>query len=166
MAMAGTESFRMVPWALAPSRSPHAVLGQRGAAHVVGARECQGRERGRPRQPEPTIAVSQGARAGVQATAREQGKTPRSCGAVPAAEVMDVARTHRQAAPMRVQCGGRLPHAAPRAVEASVHRQDRVACRHGGDGARQRVGHAGQRLARAVLLRQTGSPLLALGLVA
>jgi len=75
--MAVTESFSMVLCALETYLSPHAVLCQRGAAHVVCASELQVRERGSTRQPAPTIAVCQGARAGVQSTARDQGKAPR-----------------------------------------------------------------------------------------
>ena len=82
------------------------------------------------------------------------------------AEVRDVSRTNRQADPRRVQGGGRLTHCAPIAVEESVHRKYRVACQHGVDGARQRVGHDGQRLALTVLCLQTGSKFLALAMVA
>jgi hypothetical protein len=117
----------MVPWVLETYRYPPAVLCNRGAAHVVCASECQGRERGSPRQPEPPIAVGQGARAGVQAPARAQGNTPLACGAVQDAEVRDCARTQLQAEPRRVQGGGRRPHAAPSAVAEAVHRPDWVA---------------------------------------
>src|SRR5215510_11136490 len=103
MAMAGTESFRMVLCALETSLYPHAVLCKREATHVVCASEVQVRERGSTRQPSPTIAVGQGARAGVQSTARDQGKTPRSCCAFHDAEVRDFSRTTLQADPMRVQ---------------------------------------------------------------
>ena len=103
MALVVTESFSMVPCALETSLSPHAVLCKREATHVVCASEGQIRERGSTRQPEPTIAVCQGARAGVQSTARDQGKTPMSCCAFHDAEVMDFSRTNLQAEPMRVQ---------------------------------------------------------------
>ena len=146
----------MVLCALETYLSPHAVLCQRGAAHVVCASELQVRERGSTRQPAPTIAVYQGARAGVQSTARDQGKTPLSCFAFHDAEVMDFSRTNLQADPMRVQLGGRLTHSAPIAVEESVHLKYRVACQHVVDGARQLVGQDGQRLALAVFFLQTG----------
>jgi len=102
MAMAVTESFSMGTCALETYLYPHAVLCKREATHVVCASEVQGRERGSTRQPEPTSAVCPGARAGVQSTARDQGKTPMSCCAFHDAEVMDFARTNLQADPRRV----------------------------------------------------------------
>src|SRR5437868_12393614 len=101
--MAVIESVGVVLGALETSLCPHVVLCKRGAAHVVCASEVQVRERGSTRQPLPTIAVEQGARAGVQSTAREQGKAPLACCAFHDAGGMDVSRTLMQADPMRVQ---------------------------------------------------------------
>jgi hypothetical protein len=70
---------------------------------MVCAREVEVRARGRTRLPWPPSAVYQGARAGVQASARDQGKAPLACGAFYDAGFMDFSRTLAQADPMRVQ---------------------------------------------------------------
>src|SRR6516162_4425054 len=101
--MAVTESVGMVLCALETYRCPPAVLGKRGAAHVVCASEGQVRERSSTRQPLPTIAVYPGARAGVQSTARAQGQAPMSCVAFQDAGFRNFSRTVVQADPMRVQ---------------------------------------------------------------
>ena len=67
------------------SRHPHPVLRIGVADWVPVARESQARGRGRPRRPGATIAVENGAGAGVQATGREQGAWPRRAGAFTAA---------------------------------------------------------------------------------
>src|SRR5215468_4583203 len=101
--MAVTESTGLVLCTLETYLCPHAVLCKRGAEHMVLASEVQVRERGSTRQPLPTIAVYQGARAGVQSTARDQGKAPMSCCAFHDARGMDFSRTIVQVDPMRVQ---------------------------------------------------------------
>src|SRR5262249_6550639 len=50
---------------------------------------CPMQKRGSTRQPLPTIAVEQGASAGVQSTVRDQGKAPMSFFAFHAARGMD-----------------------------------------------------------------------------
>jgi len=92
---------------LETSLCPRTVLCKRVAAHVMCAREAQVRERGRPRQPCPTSTGCQGARVAVQASARAQSITPRSCCAFHAAALERCAKDERagcsQACPVRRQ---------------------------------------------------------------
>src|SRR5262245_55881485 len=128
--MAVTESACIVLCALETYLCPHAVLCKRGAEHMVFASEVQVRERGSTRPPLPPSAVYQGARAGVQSTARAQGKAPMAFCAFYDAGFMDFSRTIAQADPMRVQLGGRLARSAPIAIEEGVHLKDRIARQH------------------------------------
>src|SRR5262249_43244997 len=64
---------------------PQTVLCKRVAERAPFASESQVRERGSTREPLTTIVVETRARAGVQATAKDQGKVPKSCSACHAA---------------------------------------------------------------------------------
>jgi hypothetical protein len=71
----------MRPLRPATSLSPPPGLFTEGAARVPFASSCQGRERGSPPQPGWTIAVGDGAEAGVPATRRARGQRPTGAGA-------------------------------------------------------------------------------------
>src|SRR5262245_23840523 len=60
---------------------PHTVLCKRVAERAPFASESQVRERGSTREPWTTIVVYTRARAGVQSTAQDQGRVPKSCSA-------------------------------------------------------------------------------------
>ena len=76
---------RLVLCGLERILSPPPVLCKSVAERAPCASESQVRERGSPREPWTTSVVSPRARAGVQATAKDQGSVPKSCSAFHAA---------------------------------------------------------------------------------
>ena len=138
------EQLRLVLCGLETSLYPHTVLCKGMAEQLGFARELQVRERGRPRPPWMTSTIYEEARAGVQATAREQGRTPLSFCAFYDAGGDGFAQDGLQADPRRVQGGRRLTRSAPRALEQGGHGTDRAAQHHGVDRACHLVGPDGQ----------------------
>ena len=70
-----------------------------------------------------------------------------------------------QVPPVRVQCGSRRPHSAPRAVEKFVEIACRRTLEHGGDGTRSFRGEARQGLALPLFVLHARHRLLASGIV-
>ena len=71
--MAIAERLCLVLYDLETYRCPHTVLRNRKAARRPCASELQARGRGSTHHPRATIAVGQGAGAGVQSTAESSG---------------------------------------------------------------------------------------------
>jgi hypothetical protein len=97
------EKLRLVLCGLETYLYPHTVLCTGMAAQLVCASELQVRERGSPRPPWRTITIYEAARAGVQSTARDQGRKPMSFFAFYDAGGDSFSQDGLQADPIRVQ---------------------------------------------------------------
>lgn len=96
------ENLALVLCGLEPSLAPHAVLCKGMAAQLVCARQLQVWERGSTRPRWMRIAVYEGASAGVQAIARDQGRKPLAFFAFYEAGLDGFSKDGLQAEPRRV----------------------------------------------------------------